>query len=177
MSEKIVQMPENVKATIEKSIILIKGLRGELSREFKHPKISLSISENKLVMSSESDKRKVKALINTWSSIIKNMSLGVSKGWQCELKLVHSHFPAKISVKDNIFIIQNFLGEKRPRKAKIDGTDVKIDKDVVIVTGIDKERVGQVGGNIENATRIVDYDRRVFQDGCYITKKPFLIEN
>ena len=44
-------------------------------------------------------------------------------------------------------------------------------KNDVIVKGIDKEKVGQTAANIERSCRIKNRDRRVFQDGIYITSK------
>ena len=40
-----------------------------------------------------------------------------------------------------------------------------------MVIGIDKEGVGQFSGHLEAITRISGYDKRVFQDGIYITEK------
>jgi len=48
---------------------------------------------------------------------------------------------------------------------------VTINKDIVKVSSIDKEKAGQTAANIELATRIKGYDPRVFQDGIYIVKK------
>lgn len=69
-------------------------------------------------------------------------------------------------------MINNFLGEKQPRVARIlEGVTVKIGNDEVILTGIDKEKVGNTAANIERATRITKRDPRVFQDGIYITER------
>ena len=68
--------------------------------------------------------------------------------------------------------IENFLGERYPRTAKIVGdAKVKIQGDEVIVTGIHKEEVGQTMANIEQATKIKGRDPRVFQDGIYLVAK------
>jgi large subunit ribosomal protein L6 len=48
---------------------------------------------------------------------------------------------------------------------------VAIKGDELIVTGINKEHVGQTAANIEQATRIKGRDPRVFQDGIYLTEK------
>ena len=70
------------------------------------------------------------------------------------------------------FVIENFLGEKFPRKAKILGaTKIEVKGDQVILTGPDIEAVSQTAANIEQATKIKGFDPRVFQDGIYITKK------
>jgi large subunit ribosomal protein L6 len=49
---------------------------------------------------------------------------------------------------------------------------VKVEnKTEVVVSGADKEKVGQTSANIERACRIRGRDRRVFQDGVYIVEK------
>ncbi len=51
------------------------------------------------------------------------------------------------------------------------GTAATVEGEFVILTGTDIELVGQSGANIERATRIRDYDPRVFQDGIYLTER------
>lgn len=172
MNQREVEIPDGVQVTKEKRLLSVKGPKGELSREFYHRQIKLDINNKKILLSTQEDRRKTKAVLGTWASLINNMILGVSKGWRSEMKLVFSHFPAKMSMKDNEFSIQNFLGERAPRSTKLPAdVNVKVDKENIIITGLDKERVGMVGGKIEGVTKIVGYDRRIFQDGCYIVKK------
>ena len=97
---------------------------------------------------------------------------GVTRGFTYEMKVVYSHFPIKATVKGSEFVIENFLGEKFPRRATIlIGTKVEIQGDRVVLTGPDIEAVSQTAANIEQATKIKGFDPRVFQDGIYITKK------
>jgi large subunit ribosomal protein L6 len=70
-------------------------------------------------------------------------------------------------------VIENFLGEKSPRKTPVRGdTEVQVDGEELTLTGPDKEAVGQTAADIEQLTRVTDKDTRVFQDGVYITAKP-----
>ncbi len=175
MAERTIQIPEDVELRQEGKALAVKGPKGQLTREFIHGKIKIAVKDKKLLISSEEDRRQIKAIVGTWAAIINNMILGVSKGWKCEMKLVFSHFPAKMSLKDGEFVIQNFLGERAPRSAKLfPDVSVKIDKENIIITGADKERVGLAAGKIEKVTKIVGYDRRIFQDGCFIVKHPYL---
>ena len=105
-------------------------------------------------------------MVGTIRSHISNMIYGVDHGFTYKMKIVYAHFPMTVKVQGKIVTIDNFLGERSPRKAKIIGDDVK-----VTITGINKEHVGQTMANIEQATKIKGRDPRIFQDGIYLVDK------
>jgi large subunit ribosomal protein L6 len=78
-----------------------------------------------------------------------------------------------MSVKGNVFVVNNYFGERVPRNAAIlSGVEVKVNNKVeVVVSGIDKENVGQTAANIEKCATVKNRDRRVFQDGIYLINK------
>jgi large subunit ribosomal protein L6 len=167
-----INIPEGVTVSIENGILTIKGEKGELSRTFSHPKISLKINGNIIDIHGKFIRRKGRALVGTFIAHINNMIKGVTEGFEYKMKTVFSHFPIKTSVDDNDFIIQNFLGERSARRAKIlNGVQVEVKGDDITVQGIDKEKVGQTVANIERATMVKKRDVRVFQDGVYRTSK------
>ena len=171
MKEQI-KIPEGITATIENNLLTIKGEKGELSRVFSHPKINIKVAGNVIEISSKDIRRKEKALVGTFIAHIKNMVKGLTEGFEYKMKTVFSHFPIKTSVDGNEFVIQNFLGERSARRAKIlEGVIVEVKDDDVTVQGIDKERVGQTVANIERATKVKKRDIRVFQDGVYRISK------
>jgi large subunit ribosomal protein L6 len=170
-----IQTPEGLDVSLGQGRLSVKGAKGEISKEFVHPLVSITNSGGKITIASEIDKKKVKAIIGTWEVLINNMFSGVSKGWKAELKLVYSHFPVKLKIDASRLVIDNFLGEKSPRKVAIpQDIKVEINQSVLTVSGPDKEKVGQLCGRIEQTTRVKGYDKRVFQDGIYITRKPYL---
>jgi len=168
-----ITIPEGVTVSIENKTVHVKGDKGELSKTLAHPRITLQCKDKAVIIScTDSPKRKEKALIGTFRAHINNMILGVTNGFEYTMKTVYAHFPIKTSVDGNSFIIQNFLGERSPRTAKIiDGVTVETKGDDVTVSGIDKEKVGQTVANIERATKVKKRDIRVFQDGVYLTSK------
>jgi len=167
-----ITVPDGVTASFENNVLTIKGEKGELLRTFIHPKIEMKVNGNIVEINSKNVRRKEKALIGTFVAHIKNMIKGVTEGFEYKMKTVFSHFPIKTSVEGNEFVVQNFLGERSSRKAKIlDGVTIETKGEDVTVQGIDKEKVGQTVANIERATLVKKRDIRVFQDGVYRISK------
>ncbi len=163
-----IKIPDGVTVTIENNILTVKGEKGELKRIFSHPKINIKINGNAIEVNGKNVRRKELALIGTIVAHTKNMIKGVTEGFEYKMKTVFSHFPIKTSVEGNEFIIQNFLGERAARRAKIlEGINIEIKGDDITVQGINKEKVGQTVANIERATSVKRRDTRVFQDGVY----------
>ena len=172
--EHIVTIPEGVTASIsEDGVVTIQGPKGSLSREFKSTFISLLQDGSGLTVRVDMPRRKQRALAGTWNAHLNNMVKGVTDGFTYNLKAFYSHFPMTLSVKGNIFVVNNYFGERVPRNADIlSGVEVKVNNKVeVVVTGIDKEHVGQTAANIEKCATVKNRDRRVFQDGIYLINK------
>ncbi|NPA76104.1 MAG: 50S ribosomal protein L6 [Euryarchaeota archaeon] len=167
-----IELPEGVTATYSDYVLRVKGPRGEMKREFKHDRIQLKVENGKIVVYGALPTKKDYALAGTWRAHVNNMIKGVTEGFEYHLKILYAHFPMKVTVKGDTVVIENFLGERAPRYAKIFGdAKVEVKGDMVIVKSINKEHAGQTAANIEKATRIKDRDPRVFQDGIYIVKK------
>ncbi|KYK23953.1 50S ribosomal protein L6 [Thermoplasmatales archaeon SM1-50] len=167
------KIPEGAQITIKGKNVHVKGPKGAISKILSHPKLLLKV-EGKVVQisSKESPRRKEKALMGTFKAQIRNMIKGVTQGYECKMKTVFSHFPIKNSVEGNYLVIQNFLGERFPRRAEIlKDVKVEVKGEHIILTAIDKDKVGQTAANIERATRVKNRDVRVFQDGIYIVKR------
>jgi large subunit ribosomal protein L6 len=168
-----IDVPAGVQVSVAQGTVRVKGPKGELQRDFAHPRIEVLAEQGGLAVRCELARRKEKALVGTYAAHLRNMVRGVQEPWEYKLKVVYSHFPIKAKVAGQDFVIENFLGERDKRRASIpQGVQVKLDGDVVTVSGIDLEKVGQTAATIEQATRIRDRDPRVFQDGIYITQKP-----
>jgi len=167
-----IDIPENVKVEVDGKKVKVSGDKGQTERSFLEKEVKIDIVDNKIVISSESERKKTRALIGTIVSHIKNMMIGVTKGFTYKLRVVFSHFPITVKVDGDKIVIQNFLGERSARIAKIAGkAEVKIDGSDVIVSGVNVEDVGQTASRIEQSTRIVGYDKRKFMDGIYIVSK------
>jgi len=174
-----VDIPDNVGVEISGMKVKVKGPKGELVKDFSHIRRVILRKENsKVIVETYFANRKVKACVGTIASHIRNMIIGVTKGYRYKLKIVYSHFPISVKVQGKKIIIENFLGEKAPRITEIYGDDVtvRVEGDDVIVEGIDIEHVGQTAANIEKVARVKEYDPRVFMDGIYIYEKGVMEE-
>ena len=167
-----IEIPEGVEVLVDKNTILVKGKEGENKRIFNFSGLDIKKEGKILSLGHKKATKNEKRRINTTIAHIKNMINGVQKKFQYKLKICFSHFPFTVEVKGNEALIKNFLGEKIPRKLKImTGAEINVDKDIITVTAIDRELAGQVAADFERVTKIRKRDRRVFQDGIYITNK------
>lgn len=176
MIEKKIAVPEHVDVIVEGKKIIVKGSKGSLEKNFSDPRFVRTLEIEKhgreVVVKSSKNTKKHRAMVGTIEAHLKNMFIGVSSGYVYRMKIFYTHFPINISVKDSEVQIRNFLGEKGARTAKIAGkAEVKLDKDELVLTGTDKEELGQTAANIEQACKISKRDRRIFQDGVYLASR------
>jgi large subunit ribosomal protein L6 len=171
-TERRVTIPAGVQVEIEGPVLRVKGQKGQLERNVWFPQISISLADNDLVFSTDSGRKNVIAMVGTFAAHAGNMLTGVSQGFEYRMKVVYSHFPIQLKLQGNKLEINNFLGEKKARYARIEGgVSAKIGNDEVVLSGIDKELLGITSANIEHATKVRKRDPRVFQDGIYIIQK------
>lgn len=121
-------------------MVVVKGPKGELSLEVKNG-ISLDFQDGTLFIKLDEKSKLESAMHGLYRSLINNMVIGVSKGFEKQLNLIGVGYKAAIVGKE----LELQLGYSKPRKLEIpSGIDVKVDKaTTIIVQGIDKQAVGQ----------------------------------
>lgn len=170
--EYSLKIPEGVSVNIDNTVIIVKGPKGEVKRNFLFKKISLKLDKDKVLFSVVKPTKKEKTAIFTTEAHLKNMFKGVLEGSVYKLKICSGHFPMKVSLKGNILEVKNFMGETVPRTLEIKpGVKVEVKEPEIIVTGPDKELASQTAAAIEQLCKRANFDRRIFQDGIYITMK------
>lgn len=166
---------EGVSVDVSGFSVKVNGPKGNLEREFLNQRIKIEKNENNISIKPIAKKpnKSDKMFINTIAAHIRNMMIGVKQGYECKLKILSGHFPINCYIEGRDIIIKNFFGEKVPRRIKLfENINAKIDGDIITLIGIDKEKVGLMGASIERLTNVGKRDKRVFQDGCFIIKKP-----
>ncbi len=167
-----VSVPKGVTVELSGSTLRVKGSKGTVTRRFFHPRLVIAHDGSKIIVEARKASRRERALVGTWAAHVRNMIRGVERPFVYTMRAVYAHFPIKMTVKGGELLVENFLGERHPRRAKILGeTKVTVKGQELVVEGPDVEEVGQTAANIEMATRVRDRDPRVFQDGIFITSK------
>jgi large subunit ribosomal protein L6 len=177
--EKKVKIPEGVEINIDGKRVEVRGSKGIVIRDFSNPAFDKDVKiervGDEVVISAKKTRRKIKAFVGTIAAKLKNMFIGVTKGYRYEMKIYYVHFPISVETKkignETEIIIKNFLGEKKPRKVSVKDVEVEVLKDTIILRGSDNETLGNAAGKIEYATKIKGKDRRIFNDGIFLFKK------
>lgn len=139
-----VTIPEGVEAHVSDGTISIKGPKGELVKEIPG-ELKIEINDGKAVVSAKSKSKFANALHGTYRALISNMVHGVTVGWEKTLEMVGTGYRAELKGNDLVLTI----GFSHPVVIQApDGITFKVEKTVITVSGIDKEKVGQVSANI-----------------------------
>lgn len=180
MKQKItetLEIPSGVDCRYEHSTLHCKKGSTELKRRVYVPEVNISILHNsgkqsEIIFHCEKGNKNHYKQIKSQIAHIKNLFKGLDNKFTYTLEVVNVHFPPTLKVEKDHLIINNFLGEKHPRKAKIlQHVNVELKGQKIMVSSHDKEAAGQTAANFEKATRIRGRDRRIYQDGIFIVKK------
>jgi len=166
------QIPEKVTVEIHDGLFTVKGPKGEVKRKFIFPKIKISKEGHTILFDVKKPTKREKAAIFTTQAHLKNMFKGVLNTCVYKLKICSGHFPMKVTYKNNVFEVKNYMGETVPRTLKIKpGVEVTVKEPEVTVISPDKELAATTAAAIEQIARRANFDRRIFQDGIYIVHK------
>ena len=167
-----VVIPEGVTITQKKNMLTFVGPLGKTYKNFRLIPVNIEIVENKVLLKTINFKKRDYAILHTARSIIRNICEGLIEGYTIKMKVVFAHFPITVKVDGKNIIIENFQGERAPRKTFIVGNTKVIPKgEDVILTGEVWTDITQTAANIELKTKVKNKDHRVFLDGIYAFEK------
>ena len=163
-----IQIPENVKVSLNGSMLHVQGPLGKVYKNFKKIPVLIEINNNKILLKKTGERKKHLAILNTARSLIQTLCIGVVDGFTIKMKIVYSHFPITVSVEGKKVLVKNFQGERAERVSVIKGDTLVVAKgDDVIITGPVLTDVSQTAANIQLNTKVKNKDHRVFLDGIY----------
>lgn len=164
--------------SVNKRVVKVQGPRGKIVKDFSHLKLQISLkSQKEVAIRIWGGGKKHNACARTIATHIKNMINGVVKGFVYKMRLVYAHFPIGVNIINDgkALEIRNFLGESVVRKVTLlDGVIVKnstTQKDEIILTGVDVQKVSQSAATIKQSCAVKNKDIRKFLDGIYVSEK------
>lgn len=171
--EKVIEIPDGVVVNVTGDKVKVKKGDKELEREFNLGKIKIVKGDKELkLVCKKATKRELKTA-GTVAAHIRNMIKGVEEGFVYKLEIASVHFPMNVKVEGDKVIIKSFLGETVDRTSRIlPGVEVEVKGKDITVSSADREAAGQTAANLEKATKLTGRDRRIFQDGIFMTEKP-----
>ena len=145
-----IPVPKGVEVNIEGNDVQVKGPKGELARTL-HPDMQISMDDDNLLVERPSDGKDHRSLHGLTRSLINNMVLGVSEGFKKTLELVGVGYRAQLEGKNVVLQV----GYSHPVKIEpMPGVMLAVEgNNKIIVTGINKEDVGQQAANIRKARK------------------------
>lgn len=145
IGRRIVTVPANVKVKLDGRRFVAEGPKGKLEQVI-HPRIKVSIEADKISVSRATDINTDRALHGLTRSLIFNILHGVTEGYKKDLEIEGVGYKAQVKGK----ILNLALGYTHPIDYSIpEGVEIKCPKPTQIsITGIDKQKVGQVAAEI-----------------------------
>ena len=154
IGKKLIEIPQGVTVEVNDKEIKVSGPKGVLV-QFMHPEIKVEIKDNKIFVSPKAKlSKKGRGLWGLYRALISNMVEGVSKGFEKKLEIEGVGFKAAVDA-DGITLN---LGFTNPVKiAKEPGVDFKVEKNLITVSGANKERVGHMAALIRKQKKAEPY--------------------
>ena len=145
IGRKPIVVPSNVKANLQGRLIKVEGPKGKLEMTH-HQRVKVKVEGADITVERSTDLPADRALHGLTRSLINNMVKGVVDGFTKELDIVGVGLRAALKGK----VLALSLGFSHPVELAIpDGVEVKVPKpEKILISGIDKQLVGQVAANI-----------------------------
>ena len=148
IGKKPIEIPEGVEVKIEQDKVTIKGSKGEISQEIR-PEIKVEIKDKEIHVFPKQgdlgDPNKVKAFWGLTRALLANMVQGVTAGYEKKLEIQGLGYKASLEGKDLVLNI----GFSHPVKLEApQGVEFSVEKNIITVSGIDKELVGRAAAII-----------------------------
>lgn len=154
IGKKPVSIPGGVKVTVSANTINIEGPKGKLNYAFK-PGFKVEVKDNNVSISRPSDSKEDKSIHGLIRSLVQNMIIGVTTGYQKDLEVVGVGFKAAIQGK----VLNLQLSYSHPINYPIPaGVTIETPKpNMIVIKGMDKAKVGEAAAEIRDFYRPEPY--------------------
>ncbi len=154
-----IEILAGVTVTVSGNTVTIKGTKGELSKTFS-PEVTAAVVDNTIVLTPHGNNVFVRSLWGTVGSHVRNMMEGVTKGYEKKLILEGVGYKSAVVGK----VLDLALGFSHPVKIEIpSGLTVTAEKNLISISGIDKEMVGQFSAYVRSLKKPEPYKGKGFR--------------
>jgi large subunit ribosomal protein L6 len=159
IGKKSVIIPDGVEMKISANMVNIKGPKGAL--EFAHHyEVKVALQDKFVSVTKTGGSKKAQAIWGTTAKLISNMIKGVTEGFEKELELNGVGLRMSVSGKK----VAMALGFSHPVEMTIpEGLAVKIENNVMTISGIDKQKVGEFAAIVRKLKPVEPYKGKGFR--------------
>ncbi len=149
IGKKPVAVPQGVEVTVQDNILSVKGPKGTLTQEIETEYVDVKVEDGQLVVNRKNDSKSARSRHGLYRSLAQNLVQGVTEGFSKTLEINGVGYRA--AIKGKVFELQ--LGFSHPINFQIpEGIEISFPdekkQNIFMVSGIDKQLVGQVAANI-----------------------------
>jgi len=153
IGKRPILITKDVEVNINGDMVTVKGPKGLLECRI-HSKIGVEINGENILVSARDNLRETRALHGLFGALVSNMVTGVTKGFEKALEIVGVGYRAELKGRTVIFN----LGYSNPINFELpDGIDANVDKNKVVLMGIDKELLGRTAAKIRSLRKPEPY--------------------
>jgi large subunit ribosomal protein L6 len=159
IGKQIIGIPQNTEVSVAHNVITVKGPLGTLVRPYR-PRVTVVVEGDHVVVNPVDEEKASRMMWGTIAAHVKNMVEGVNKPFVKELLLEGVGFKSEVKGKDLVLA----LGFSHPVNVPIpEGLAVKAEKNVITVSGINKELVGQFSAAVRSLKKPEPYKGKGFR--------------
>ena len=146
VGKQIITIPEKTTAMVNGGVVTVKGPKGEISKRFADT-VMVKIDDKEITATPTNNSMQAKMMWGTAMAHVKNMLSGVNHPFAKKLLIEGVGFRAELAGKD----LKLALGFSHPVLIRIpEGLSVVVEKNTILITGIDKELVGQFAATVRS---------------------------
>jgi large subunit ribosomal protein L6 len=167
IGKKPIEIPDGVEVKIDGQKVFVKGPKGALDFSF-HRDVEAKVEGKEIRVSVKKITKQTKALWGLTNILISNMIEGATKGFEKQLELQGVGFRMAVQGKK----LNMALGFSHPVEVEIpEGLEAKIEKNILTVSGIDKQKVGQFAASVRALKKVEPYKGKGFRYVGEIVRK------
>ena len=153
IGKKPIEIPEGVQITIDGQDVKVKGPKGELEQKV-HPSIKVELKDKQIILTIGSDHKNANAFWGLSRTLVNNLIIGVTEGFQKQLEVNGVGYKASVSGRKLVLNV----GYSHPVEFDmLEGIEAKVDGNVITISGINKQQVGEVAANIRKIRKPEPY--------------------